>query len=314
MSISYVACGLELHSSFRLRGMSPARIAGLPALALELAGPGELNAAWSGPNGPPAWRGRLGDGHELKIERGLAGDLLFTYGDRAIFRLDSRRRRLCCEPRRRGLDWQRTLIGKVVPSISVMRGYEALHAGAVDSPDGVVGIAGPSGSGKSTLLMELVRRGWLLFADDQLTLQKENNGIRAHPGTPHISLAMDHAGSQPVKVGGTILGAFSGKCWLTADKSAHTTRHVQMICLLERGRDLRLGSCTLTANPLHLAPHVLGLSLSAKRQRSRFCLYSDLVARTALVRLTGSLENTPGELADTIEHALTRKSADTGRP
>lgn len=309
MKTRYVAFGLDLRSSFALPGMSPDEMEGLPALALELATHAELETAWSGPCGPPAWRGRLGDGRDLTIERGMTGDLLFTYGDHAKFRLDAHGQRLDCAPRHAGLDWQRALIGKVVPSVSVVRGYEALHAGVVDSPDGVVAIAGPSGSGKSSLAIELVRRGWPLFADDELTLEKDGDTVRAHPGTPHMNLALDlPIGPDPREVG-TILGVLAGERWLTTHRRPQRTRPVRLICLLERSSRLSLGAQTLPANPLLLAPHMLGLSTSAKRQRSRFCLYSDLVERTTLVRLTGNLESTPAELADIVEHALADESA-----
>jgi hypothetical protein len=309
MRTRYVAFGLELDSSFRLPGMIPDEMEGLPALALELATLAELETAWSGPGGPPAWRGQLGDGRDLTIERGMTGDLLFTYGDHAKFRLDARGRRLDCAPCHAGLDWQRALIGKVVPSISVMRGYEALHAGAVDSPDGVVAIAGPSGSGKSTLAIELVRRGWPLFADDELTLEKDDEAVRAHPGAPHMNLTLDLPNGPNLQELGTVLGVLAGEWWLVSHNSTRSTRPVRMICLLERGSRLSPGAQMLPANPLLLAPHMLGLSTSARRQHDRFCLYSDLVERTTLVRLTGNLESTPAELADVVEHALAHESA-----
>jgi hypothetical protein len=55
-----------------------------------------------------------------------------------------------------------------------------------------------------------------------------------------------------------------------------------------------------------LAAHMLGLSNSAERQRSRFRLYSDLVDRTPLVRLTASPHDRPADLADLVEEALAR--------
>jgi hypothetical protein len=312
MTTRYVAFGLELHSTFRLPGMSPDEMKGLPALALALATQMELETAWSGAGGPPEWRGRLGDGRDLTIERGVAGDILFSYGDHARFRLDARGRRLDCAPRCAGLDWQRALIGKVVPSISVMRGYEALHAGVVDSRDGVVAVAGPSGAGKSTLAVEFVRRGWPLFADDEMTLEKDDETVRAHVGAPHVNLAPDiFNGSDPQEVG-TLLGVLAGERWLTTHKRARRTRPVRMICLLERRPSLALGAQALPANPLLLAPYMLGLSTSANRQRSRFCLYSDLVEHTTLVRLTGNLKDTPADLADIVEHALADESVLSG--
>src|SRR5450759_3777566 len=156
----YIAYGLALRSSFRLPGMVTTDEEGLPPLALELVTPAQLAAMWSGPDGMPVWRGCLGDGSDLTIERGTAGDLLFANGDRARFRLDPSVRSLSCAPRRAGLDWQRTLLTKVLSSIAVMRGYEALHASAVDSPWGAVAIAAPSGMGKTTLALELMARGW----------------------------------------------------------------------------------------------------------------------------------------------------------
>ena len=57
-----------------------------------------------------------------------------------------------------------------------MLGHEALHAAALDSPDGVVAIMAPSGAGKSTLALELLRQGWPLFADDVLTLSTAVKG------------------------------------------------------------------------------------------------------------------------------------------
>jgi hypothetical protein len=308
MRTRYVAFGLQLHSAFPLLGMTPEQKEGLPALALELATPAELQSSWSGPSGPPAWRGRLGDGRPLTIERGTAGDALFTYGDHAGFRLGSRGRRLDCAPRHAGPDWQRALIGKVLPSIAVMRGYEALHAGAVDSPEGVVAIAGPSGSGKSTLLAELLGRGCPLFTDDELTLERDHDGVRAHPGSPHMNLALDAPNRPAPRELGRTLGVIAGERWLSVHIRTRIRRPVRMVCLLERRPGLTPGAETLPANPLHLAPHMLGLSTAARRSSDRFCLYSDLVERTTLLRLTGDLQSTPAELADILAHALARES------
>src|ERR1700727_1627884 len=115
MQVHYAAFGLKLHSSFQLAGMSPDAANELPELTLELVTPEELGVAWSGPSGPPEWQGRLGDGRDLRIERGTAGDTLFVYGERARFLLDPAAQRLECAPSHGGLDWQRALIGKGIP-------------------------------------------------------------------------------------------------------------------------------------------------------------------------------------------------------
>jgi hypothetical protein len=308
MEMRYSAYGLQLESSFALPGVDPSIEAGgdLPTLTLSLCAPSELELSWSGPSGPELWRGRQGDGRDLAIEEGVAGDLLFTYTDpagaldRARFRMDAEMRQLDCAPRKTSLDWQRILIGKVLPSIAVMRGYEALHAGAVESPLGVVAIMGPSGMGKSTLASELIRRGWPLFCDDSLVLERVGETVIAHPGTPHMNVAAD----TDISSLGTSLGVLAGEHWLAADATAKTTRGVRMLCLFERGPGRPLAMQTLSPNPLLLAPYMLGLAMDPERQRSRFSLYGDLMLSATLVRLTAGPAHRPEQLADLIEQAM----------
>ncbi len=314
MTTRYVAFGLELRASFQLPGMMPDEAHELPSLRLELTTPRELESAWSGADGPPEWRGRLGDGLDLVIERGAAGDLLFSYGDhpdsrgvRARFLLDAGKQRLDCAPTQPDLDWQRALIGKVLSSISVMRGYEALHAATVDSPEGAVAIMAPSGSGKSTLAIELLRRGWPLFADDVLTLDRGDDAVRAHPGTPHMNLAKSLSSDIDPQTLGTTLGILAGERWLAAHTTTKHPRPVRMLCLLERGPSLPLEIHTLPCNPLRLAPYMLGLSTDAERYRSRFDLYADLMESAMLARLTAGFEHRPEQLADLVEQALVRE-------
>jgi hypothetical protein len=311
MHARHVAYGLDLRCSFPLPGMGTAAGDGLPSLELELLTPSEIESSWSGSESPPEWRGRLGDGLDLAIERGAAGDLLFSYGsqapsaeDRARFRLHPGMQRLDCAPTRQGLDWQRTLIGKVLPAISVMRGYEALHGAAVDSPEGVVAIMAPSGAGKSTLAVELVRRGWPLFADDQLTLDHVEGAICAHPGTPHMNLAESLPNDIDPQTLGATLGILAGERWLAAHTTTKRPRPVRMLCLLERGPGLRLEAHPLPPNPLPLAPYVLGLSTDPERGRDRFGLYADLMESATLMRLSAGLEHPPKQLADLLEQAL----------
>jgi len=66
--------------------------------------------------------------------------------------------------------WWRVVLDSVLFTVALPQGYEALHAGAVATPDGVIAITAASGGGKSTLLSELVGRGMALMADDVLVL------------------------------------------------------------------------------------------------------------------------------------------------
>jgi hypothetical protein len=305
----YAAYGLALRCSFPLPGMTPAGEQGLPVLELELVTPARLATAWSGPDGPPTWRGRLGDGSDLELQPGSAGDLLFINGARARFRLDARKRSLMCAPRRPGLDWQRTLLTKVLSSISVMRGYEALHASAVASPSGALAIAAPSGMGKTTLALELMRRGWPLLSDDVLALASTPTGVLAYPATPHMNVAASSPeGPAPDDVGAT-LAVLAGERWLAVHDLARGPRPLRAICLLERSPGLPLDVHVLPANPLPLAPYVLGMTGDVERERRKFELYADLIGSVTLLRLTCDASVRPADLADLIEGALADRPA-----
>src|ERR1044072_4298067 len=219
---SYVAYGLSLHSSFRLPGMAQLGLVGPPSLSIDLEVPAELEAAWSGAAGPSPWRGQLGDGHELTIERGIEGDLRFAYGARACFLLSPEGDRLGCAPRDVAcLDWQRVLLTRVLPNVSIAHGNEALHACAVETPLGVVAIAAPSGTGKSTLGRELIRRGWPLFADDAVILSRGAGAIEARTGTPHMNIPAGAGDSDDL---GVTLRSLAGERWVVAPRHPRRRR------------------------------------------------------------------------------------------
>jgi hypothetical protein len=304
----HAAYGLRMACSFALPGMpaaAPADAGTWSQLALELCAPDALERAWSGASAPPLWRGRQGDGRDLTLERGSGGDLLFSYGELARFRLDASMRRLDCAPSTTGLEWQRVLLGKVLPSVGVLLGNETLHAAAVRAPDGAVAIMAPSGAGKSTLALELMRRGWPLLADDALALTRGQDGVRAHAGTPHMNVDERAGGG----VLGEVLGVLGGELWMAVDAYESGSAAVSALCLLERGAGLEPEIEELPANPLTLAPYMFALSREGAREHSRFCVYAELVSRARLVRLRAGLEHSPARLADLLEGCLRREPA-----
>ena len=232
---------------------------------------------------------------------------------------------LACAPSSDGLDWQRVLVSKVIPSISVMRGYEALHAAAVESPDGVVAIMAPSGTGKSTLAAELLRRGWPLFADDVLVLDGQAGAVVAHPGTAHMNVAQEMPGALEPEMLGQEIAVLAGERWMKANALARSPRQVALLCLLERGPGLELSAELLPARPLLLAPYILGLSTDPERQRERFELYADLMESCTLMRLTAGPGDGPardgrpdragalGPQARGEEHRVSARPLDLGQ-
>lgn len=309
METRYVAYGLALRSSLGLPGMVPAGTEGLLPLDLELATPTRLASKWSGPAGAPVWSGRLGDGSELTVQHGTAGDVLLTHGEHARHHLDARRRSLAVAPLRRGSDWQRALLTKVLPIVSLMRGYEALHASAVDSPWGAVAIVAPTGMGKTTLALELMRRGWPLLSDDVLVMTATPEGVWAYPGTPHMNIAPNPSSGGCADDIGRTLAMLADERWVAVHDVVPEPRPVHAICLLERECGSPLDIQVLPSSPLPLSPYMLGLPGDAQRDRARFELYADLAAQARLLRITRDATTPPAQLADLLEQACADRPA-----
>jgi hypothetical protein len=244
----------------------------------------------------------LGDDQVFAIERGREGDLLFRYGARARFHLDARHRRLGCVPSDpAGTAWRRMLLTRVLPNVGIAHGYEALHASAVSTDRGVVAIVAASGTGKSTLALELIRRGWPLFADDTVVLGRRGEAIEAHPAAPFVNLP---ATAGDVRSLGTDLGLVDGERWVAVADPADTAAEVAAIVLLERVAGMRLDARPMSGSPLALAPFMLGLPDDEGRDSARFALYADLIEGAQLLRLTADATHRPADLAETLERAL----------
>jgi hypothetical protein len=299
-----------LRSRFSLPSALPAAAdRPLPRCALELESERDLLAAWSGPASGEAWRGSLKDGAELTIQWGADRDLLFRYGSRALFHLDPAGTRLVCAPvDPAAISWRRVLCSRVLPLVALVRGREALHAGAVETPGGVVAIAGPSGAGKSTLTAALVGRGHRLFTDDVLVLSAEHGEVLAYPGGPFLSLA---DGAVPPPPGDT-LDSVGDKRWIALGDAAVEPRRVAAIVLLERGGDGPPEASEIPASPLPLAPFMLGLPDDPSRDGTRFSTYSDLVEGAALLRLRAAAAASAADLASELERALSLGTAVRG--
>ncbi|HXM86928.1 MAG TPA: hypothetical protein VN889_04785 [Solirubrobacteraceae bacterium] len=302
MTLSYSAFGLQLRSEFPLAGMTERnhRHGGSP-LALELITRAALMERWSGDERTARWRGQLGDGSELSLARGPDADLLFVHADRACFHLDRAASRLRCAPQKHDGEWQRTLLGRVLPNVRCAHGYEALHASAVVSSQGVVAIAGRSGSGKTTLALELIRRGMRLLCDDVLVLSTEPAGVVGHPATPHMNV--DERAT--VAIEHRELARFATERWIEIARCAEEPGPLGAICLLERSHDVSVSVAQLPATPVVLAPFMLGLpDEDRERERERFALYGGLAHQARLLRVCAGVDAPVEDLADALEGAL----------
>jgi len=298
-----VAFGLQLRASFALPGTDERHVPGLPELRIEVMSADGMELLWPGP-WDEQWAGLLGDGHELVLEGAQAGERRFSYGDRARYVLSEEGQRLVCAPAAPGLHWQRTLLSKVVPAVSVMRGYEALHAAAVKAPYGAVAIAAPSGTGKSTLALELVRRGWPLMCDDVLALSLRSPGVFAHPGTPHMNVSS--AGEQ-LPPGARTIGVLGGERWMALADAECGACPLAAVVLLERAEETAIERAN--ASPLALAPFMLGVATDGQRRAQRFELFAELAESTPIFSFRAGPEHEPAALAGILRAALLESGA-----
>jgi hypothetical protein len=311
--VRYVAHGLELRCPFVLPGMDERSEQGLPEVELDLLTRAAIDREWASCPSTPIWQGRLGDGLTLAVSRSADGAHLFAYGEHALFMLDRSRRVLACAPSEPGIGWQRVLLTKVLPNVSLILGYEAMHASAVESPDGAVVVLAPSGVGKTALALALADRGWPLISDDIVTLGVDPlDGVRAHPGTPHMNADRRSISPRSTPRLAVVLGMLGDEAWLSAHASASEPCPVAALCLLQRGPFDGLQVSDLPANPLPLVPYALGLDSGAERIRARFALYGELASSARLLRVRAGTGVSSTRIAGYLESVLSRDLASTG--
>jgi hypothetical protein len=78
------------------------------------------------------------------------------------------------------------------------RGRLVLHACAVETPQGAIGLLGHSGAGKSTLAAAFCARGSRLVADDALVVDVSDSGADVWPTADAVRLCDDMAATLAV--------------------------------------------------------------------------------------------------------------------
>ncbi len=298
----YNAFGLSLRSELRLRGMITVNSCE-DAVSLRLSDPDEIDRAWAGT--AQELVGTLPDGSRCVAELAHSGMRRLTYGDRAVYLLSADTRTILCAPDDvTEPSWQRFLLDAVLLKASEAHGLEALHASAVDGPNGVLAFATSSGGGKSSLAAELVRRGHAFFTDDALTMDRADGHVRAHPAPPLMNFPLPHPEGFPATDLGVVQATFGREAWVAVHNAASEPRQVASIHLLDRRSGLRPGLDLLPASPVHLLPHALSGGRSPASATRRFELLADLAADAAIYRLRAGPEIGVGQLADLVEDAL----------
>jgi hypothetical protein len=250
----------------------------------------EIDDAWSG-GGEVGWEAEI-DGSPFVAERGRDGDFRFLHGERSAHHLSADLALLRCafggaEPS----EW-RVVLDSVLFSVALLRGCEALHAGAVATEKGALAIAAGAGGGKSTLLAELLRGGLALFSDDVVVLDAGPERLPlAHPGPPLMTVP-----SSVAPLPGESIASVGGESWVGVQSAPEPIPLAALILL-----DRRPGGAT----GLHRVDDPFGALIGSllhfprtpDRERARFELAAAIAVHLPIWRLEADLSAAPATLA-----------------
>lgn len=309
--LGLAAFGLSLLADVPLPSTWETRPLREPSLQIRSVTAQAIENSWSGLEAI-GWEAVI-DGAPFVAERGIEGDHRFVHGahpdqsgmrsggTRAVHHLCADASVLQCAPSDPAEpSWWRVVLDSVLFTVALLQGYEALHAGAVATPDGVIAITAAAGGGKSTLLAELLQRGLALMADDVLVLESRGTEAPlAHPAPPLMTvpaarIPMLRQASPPETV-----SSLDDERWIAVPVHPEPLP-LKALVVLDRRPGLR-SSLEKIEDPLApLMGSLMSFPRSPERQRTRFELASVLASKTALWRLTADLDTRPDVLADTL--------------
>lgn len=244
--------------------------------------PGTLEGGWEAVN----------DGKTFTVERSPGAEHRFIHGGRVLFHLSADHRILTGAPaERRDLGWWRVLMDSVLFTVSLLRGHEALHAGAVATPDDAVAILAVSGAGKSTLLGQLVREGHQLVTDDILALTEKDGDVLAEPGPPLMTLPRARAAGV-----GTPVGEVAEEVWASVPVVPGPVP-LRRLVLLDRRPGAETAISRVERPLAPLLAHLLKFPHTHERELTRFLLASTVATHTEICRLTANRTTPPEQLA-----------------
>jgi hypothetical protein len=232
----------------------------------------------------------------------VAGDHRLDYADLAAMHLSGDHSLLRCAPAE-VMDpaWRRFLLDTGLATAALVRGFEALHAGAFMGANGIVAVAAGTGGGKSSLLAELVRRGRTLICDDVLALSRRDAVVVGHAGPPLMNLPVSLPDGSSSSALGRVLAEINGENWIALDTPPAPPAAVAAVVTLDRAAGLPLELVPLEPSPIALIPHALIGGRTNARARARFDLLADLTTQVRLLRLTAPDTGTTAATADLLD-------------
>jgi hypothetical protein len=244
------------------------------------------------------------DGCFVRFQPGVAGDHRLEYGERATFHFSPGADTLLCAPADPADPaWKRFLLDTGLWSVSLIRGYELLHASAVELPEGVVAFVADMGGGKTSLAAEFVRSGSPLFADDVVALRPADGEVRAYPGPPLMNLSLEQPQAGAAEIG-PVLATFDDEAWVAVANRANGARSLAAVYLLDRRAGLEEAVEPFEATVLDLLPHSFGFRHLRGRTRTRFEAFSELAACVPVFKLMADTAATPAAIAQLVRRSV----------
>jgi len=311
------AFGLSLRSDAPPPGAWQARpLREEPELRLLSVTPQAIQESWSGFEAV-GWAGEI-DGAPFVVERGAEGDHRFVHGappdpsgvpsaqTRAVHHLRADASVLRCAPSDPAdPSWWRVVLDSALFTVALLRGYEALHAGAIATPDGAIAIAAATGGGKSTLLAELLGRGLALMADDVLVLEPRGaQAPLAHPAPPLMTVPADGIRARDDAHPRATILSIGDERWIAVPVHPEPLPLKALVVLDRRPESQGAGALpSLERIESQLGPlldSLLRFPRLPERERARFELASTIASSVELWRLSANLDTPPSVLADTL--------------
>jgi hypothetical protein len=300
------AFGIDLDLGFPVHGL-PSRAGEAPSdpTRVDLVEPEAIDEAW------PSDARRVGimgpaDEPVMEVDEHFSAGYRISLPPYGRYLVSGDGRHVACAPPPvASWEWQRLLIGQVLPAAAAVRDLELLHASAVTIGDRAVAFAGLPGLGKSSLALRLMLRGHRLMAEDVLAIETRDGGIEAEPGASMLNVREDEFASLTAaerERAGDEVGASHGKVHVVAGRDDRTLP-LAVLYLLDRGdtsepmfepiEDLR--AADLFANSFVIYVHRTG------RMIRQLDIASVLARTVPVIRLRVQPGVTADELAAAVE-------------
>jgi hypothetical protein len=185
------AFGLDIDLSFAAPGLPEAT--GPPGprrTTADLVPPADIDADWPTDGVERMVEERFGEGEPARTidAHPQAGYRLYAEHFGLARLSPSGDRILCSPPDVEPWNWQRFLVGRILPWAAVLRGFEVFHASSVVVDGRAIAFVGATGAGKTSLAIQLVTRGAGFLTDDVLALDHDGGSLMAHPGAAIASV------------------------------------------------------------------------------------------------------------------------------